>query len=218
MTLLHFESIPIKELHEPLVDLSIYDFVLEPVYFKQGLSRDARMFLRKSVADKLIKIQNNLEGYKFKIWDGFRSREVQNAIYQKFWNEFKKDHPEWDEDRLKKEVGMFVTVANDLNRIPPHATGGAVDLTLVDPNGKALEMGTSFDYFGPEAMSFYFEGNGDNGQAKVNQKILREAMSAEDFSIDKEEWWHFDYGNQKWAIQLNKPEAFFGEAQTPNAK
>ena len=38
-------------------------------------------------------------------------------------------------------------------------------------------------------------------------------MSAEDFSIDKDEWWHFDYGNQKWALQLKRPSAIFGEAR-----
>jgi len=215
MTLLKFESIPIKECADPLVDLNSHPFVLEPVYFKQGLSNGPRMFLRKSVAEKLLKIQKNLKVYKFKIWDGFRPRTVQNAIYEKFWSELKIKHPHWDNEKLKIEVGIFVTDAKNKNRVPPHATGGTVDLTLVDSAGKELDMGTKFDHFGPEAGSFYFEKHSGNDVAREYRQILREAMSIEDFSVDKDEWWHFDYGNQKWAVELSRTTAFFGEAETP---
>ncbi|MFA5925467.1 MAG: M15 family metallopeptidase [Parcubacteria group bacterium] len=215
MSLLNFQVIPISESQDPLVDLKNYDFILEPMYFKQGLSEDSRMFLRKTVADKLLKIQQGFKGYKFKLWDGYRSRKVQNAIYEKFWNELKGKNPDWDEEKLKAEVGVFVTDANDANRIPPHATGGSVDLTLVDKDGNELDMGTEFDYFGPEASSYYFENADTNIEARNNQKMLREAMIAEGFSVDKDEWWHFDFGNQKWALELNRSEAIFGEAKEP---
>ncbi|HEY4512444.1 MAG TPA: M15 family metallopeptidase [Candidatus Paceibacterota bacterium] len=211
MTLLHYESIPINESCEPLVDLGEYDFVLEPVYFKQGLSDDQKMYLRKSVADKLLKIQEKLGGYKFKIWDGWRSRKVQNSIYEKYWNDLKEKHPDWNDEKLRNEVGIFVTDAKNPNKIPPHATGSTVDLTLVDENGNELDMGTVFDHFGPEAASYYFEENNVSEQVKKNRKILRDAMTSENFSIDKDEWWHFDFDNQKWAKELGKCEASFGE-------
>ncbi|MFA7286567.1 MAG: M15 family metallopeptidase [Patescibacteria group bacterium] len=147
MTLLKFENIPIHECGDELVNLGEYDFALEPVYFNLGFSPEPRIFLRKSVVDKLIGIQNSLNGYRFKIWDGFRPRSVQQKIYEKFWNELSEAHSEWDEERLKMEVGVFVTTPNDQNRIPPHATGSTVDLTLVDSDGNELDMGTAFDYF-----------------------------------------------------------------------
>lgn len=215
MTLVKFESIPIRECGEPLVDLSKYDFVLDPVYFNQGLSTEPRMFLRKSIADKLAKIQKELRNYKFKIWDGFRPRTVQQAIYESHWKKLHAANPDWDKERLIQEVGIFVTAPNDPNRIPPHATGSTVDLTLVDLDGKELDMGTVFDHFGPEAASMYFEEDGKNEIAKINRKILREAMRKNDFNIDKDEWWHFDYGNQKWALELGRSKAIFGEAETP---
>ncbi len=209
--MLNYESVKIDESGEPLVDLQQYSFILEPAYFKQGLSRDPDMFLRKSVADKLSEIQRHLSPFRFKIWDGFRPREVQHAIYEKFLGELKKKHPEWDAERLEKETGVFVTNAKNPQRIPPHATGGAVDLTLAYFDGKELDMGTGFDYFGPEAASLYFENNKKNLTVRKNRKMLREAMQAGGFSIDKEEWWHFDFGNQKWALALNKQNAFYGE-------
>jgi len=40
-------------------------------------------------------------------------------------------------------------------------------------------------------------------------------MYAGGFGGDKDEWWHFDYGNQKWAVELGHAEAMFGEAEIP---
>ena len=217
MTLVKFEDVPVHECGEELVDLSKYGFVLEPAYYNQGLSTEPRMFLRKSVADKLLEIQQGLGGYKFKIWDGFRPRVGQQAIYEKFWKELSENHPEWDEEKLKMEVGVFVTAPNNPNRIPPHATGSAVDLTLVDTEGKELNMGTVFDYFGHEAMPLYFEENSGNSVAAQNRKMLRGAMLSAGFGGDKDEWWHFDYKNQKWAVELGYPEAIFGEVPTPGS-
>lgn len=211
MTVVEYEFIPIKGSDEPLVDLSKYDFILEPSYFNQGLSPDKTIYIRKSIAEKLTKIQDKLEIYKFKIWDGYRSREVQNNIYIKFWKLLKEKNPNWDTEKLEKEVGVFVTKPNNPNRIPPHATGGAIDLTLVDAKGKELDMGTVFDCFGKEASSMYFEQKKTNEQIRKNRKLLREAMLSEDFRSDEDEWWHFDFGNQIWAAKLNKPFAFYGE-------
>lgn len=215
MTLAKFEDIPIHECGEPLVDLSEYAFVLEPSYFNQGFCAESRMFLRQSVAENLMEIQKGLSGYTFKIWDGFRPRSVQKVIYEKFRQELHTTHPDWDEEKLKREVGVFVTIPSDPKRVPPHATGSAVDLTLVDLDGKELDMGTVFDHFGPEAEPFYFEKNSQNHKVQENRKVLREAMLEAGFAIDKDEWWHFDYGNQRWALALGRTNAIFGEAEVP---
>jgi len=211
MSLVSFENIPIQECSELLVDLAGYDFMLEPVYFKTGSADTNKMYLRQGVADKLLAIQKEFKIYKFKIWDGYRPRVVQNNIYEKYWQELKKLHPEWDKEKMQNEVGVFITNAQDTNRIPPHATGGAVDLTLVDAEGKELNMGTEFDYFGPEAAVLYFEGNNINDEVRQNRKLLREAMEIMGFRIEPYEWWHYDYGNQLWASTLHKPAAIYGE-------
>jgi len=211
MTVVKFEHIPIQESNEELVDLSTYNFVLEPSYFKQGLSSTEKMFLRKSVANKLSNIQNSLKGYRFKIWDGYRPRELQNTIYEKYWNELKIKHPDWSDEKLEAEVTKFIAFPNDPTRIPPHTTGGTIDLTLVDSSGKELDMGTGFDYFGPEAAPFYFDENDINKEAKQNRKLLRTAMIDAGFHNNENEWWHFDYGNQIWAAHYHKPFAIYGE-------
>ncbi|HSX42851.1 MAG TPA: M15 family metallopeptidase [Candidatus Saccharimonadales bacterium] len=213
MTRATFESIPIVENDDPLVDLKEYPFVIEASYFNQGLSGASTLKLRKGVADKLAQIQQSFEGkYRFKIWDGHRPREVQDAIYNAYYKKLAQENPEWDEAELHYATEQFVTKATNRKRIPPHATGGAVDLTLVDEHEEELDMGTEFDFFGPEAAPFYFQDRAFSELIHGNRLILREAMIASGFTPDEDEWWHFDYGDQLWALRADKPEAFYSEA------
>lgn len=214
MTNINFEHIPIQECGEPLVELSQFNFELDPAYYKAGLSNDPALYARQQIVDKLLRLQDQLDGNRFKIWDPWRSRLVQANIYQKYWNELAAANPGWEQDKLKIEVGKFVTAPNNPNRIPPHATGGAIDLTLVGPDGRELDMGTGFDHFGPEAASGYFEEPGRDTKIRDNRRLLREAMISEDFRPDGDEWWHYDFGNQLWAAEKEKPFAIYGEKRS----
>jgi zinc D-Ala-D-Ala dipeptidase len=211
MTALAYEFIPIHETQDPLVELSSEDFILEPVYFYQGLSKTKKIYLRKTVVVKLLQIQKKLRQYRFKIWDGYRQRSVQKNIYQKFWRELQNNHPDWNGKQLADAVSIFVTDPDNPDRIPPHATGGAVDLTLSDFAGNELDMGTGFDFFGKEAEPFYFEKSDIDEKIKNNRKLLQDAMIAENFALHTDEWWHFNYGNQLWALTEKKEFALFGE-------
>lgn len=213
MTIFKYEHIPIEESDEPLVDLADYGFELEPVYYKDGLSNTPEMHLRETVAERLSAVRDELFPLNLKIWDGWRPREVQCNIYMKYWKEMESEHPDWTEEQLREQVGTFVTIATDPNRIPIHSTGGSVDLTLVDKSGAELDMGTRFDHFGPKAAALYFEQDGDNDTARDNRRILREGLTMADFRYDQDEWWHFDYGNQIWAAALNKPKAIYNEVK-----
>ena len=53
---------------------------------------------------------------------------------------------------------------------PPHLTGGAVDLTLGDGDGRPLDLGTDFDAFVPEAGARALEGI--PGQARDLRRTL----------------------------------------------
>ena len=86
-----------------------------------------------------------------------------------------------------------------------------MNLTLVDEHGKELDMGTEFDYFGPEAETFYFEKSKTRQQVHKNRMLLYEAFIAEGFTNHVAEWWHFNYGNQKWAEASNKQEVLYAE-------
>ena len=215
MTNVGFEHIEIRECGEPLLNLADFSFVLEPAYFNAGLSADPRLFSRQQIVEKLLRAQERLGGYRFKIWDPWRSRNVQRNIYQKFWSELSAKHPDWTDAELKIEVGKFVTIPDSPERIPPHSTGGAIDLTLVGPDGHELDMGTCFDHFGPESASDYFEVNPLSVAIRDNRRRLREAMLNEDFRADTDEWFHYDFGNQLWAAAKGASCAIYGEKVSP---
>lgn len=216
MTLVNFTKISVKECGEKLVDVEECGFIAEPKYYQQGMSRDNKIYLRRGVLERLKKAKENLPaGYNFKIWDGYRSREVQDNIWQSYYQKNKLKHPVWSEEEILNETDKFVTRPNNPERIPPHATGGAVDLTVVDKDGEEMNFGTEFDDFSEKASKDYFEvkNNLDEREKKFrdNRRMLRATMLEQGFSADEDEWWHFDYGNQLWASRENKLEAIYGE-------
>jgi D-alanyl-D-alanine dipeptidase len=213
MTNLRYQTIPIIENAEPMVEAGVYGFMAEPMYHRLGYTPIPHLFMRVGLAKLLKDIEAQslkTHGLRFKIWDPWRPRSLQAALYDEFTQKLKKENPQWDEARLKKEVGIYVTPANDA-RIPPHATGGTVDLTLCGANGVDIDMGTKFDHFGPEAALDYFEGAGRNIKIRDNRRLLKCVLQEAGLNLDGDEWWHYDYGNQKWALGLNKPQAFYGE-------
>ncbi|MEU7894129.1 M15 family metallopeptidase [Nonomuraea sp. NPDC049152] len=211
MTAVDFEHIAIRENGDPLTDLRSYPFDLCPSYFRRGLSPTSAMYVRHTVAEMLVGIQRDLAPLTFRIWDGYRPRSVQSNIYLHYLADLRAAHPEKEEAELRKEAEIFVTEPGDPRRIPPHATGGAVDLTLLDRAGHELDMGTAFDHFGPESAALYFEERSGDSLVRDNRRRLRDAMIGAGFRCDADEWWHFDFGNQIWAAHYKEPEAFYGE-------
>ncbi|MED4919243.1 M15 family metallopeptidase, partial [Geobacillus thermodenitrificans] len=44
---------------------------------------------------------------------------------------------------------------------------------------------------------------------KENRKLLKSIMEKAGFTNYDEEWWHYDYGNQNWALKTGN-EAIYG--------
>ena len=206
--------IEILENHEPLVQLKKTEFILEPKYHLQGLSDDPRIFLREGVYLKLLSAQKSLKPYRFKIWDGWRSRDVQEALYTDLKTKFEKQHPDWDQEKLLKELHAFVFPPDYSNEAPPHSTGGAVDCTLTNATGAELEMGTTFDHLGPESESDYFADKPAGSRIHKNRLLLSQSLEAQGLIQYVGEWWHFDYGNQHWAEAAGLEIAVYGEIKS----
>ena len=140
--------------------------------------------LRKSSASKLDSVQKELEKAHLglKVWDCYRPLSVQ----KEFW----KIMPD---DRY---------VANPYKGGSRHNRGSAVDLTLVDGQGKELPMPTSFDDFTPKAHQEY-----PDLPAEVikNRALLRETMKKAGFIPLADEWWHYDDENWKEFDLLDMP-------------
>jgi D-alanyl-D-alanine dipeptidase len=130
----------------------------------------AKCFLRRKVALKLDKVQQQLEKIDLglKLWDGYRPLSVQKI----FW-EILPDP-------------RYVAPPEEGSR---HNRGAAVDLTLVDKNGTELKMPTDFDDFSDKAHLSY-----DRLPKEViyNRTLVGNIMRAHGFIQLPSEWWHFD--------------------------
>ena len=159
-----------------LKDLSP-DFVYELKYatpdnfLKQAVYDCGECYLRKSTAEALVKANKAFIqlGYRIKLFDCYRPLSVQ----KKMWKILPGTH----------------YVANPAKG-SKHNRGAAVDLTLVDAQGKELNMGTPFDFFGKEAHHTYTE---HSKEVLENRKLLKETLDKYNFKSIYSEWWHYEY-------------------------
>ena len=159
-----------------LKDLSP-DFVYELKYatpdnfLKQAVYDCGECYLRKSTAEALVKANEAFKqlGYRITLFDCYRPLSVQKKM-------------------LKILPGTHY-VANPAKG-SKHNRGAAVDLTLVDAQGKELNMGTPFDFFGKEAHHTYTE---HSKEVLENRKLLKETLDKYNFKSIYSEWWHYEY-------------------------
>jgi len=159
-----------------LKDLSP-DFVYELKYatpdnfLKQAVYDCGECYLRKSTAEALVKANEAFKqlGYRIKLFDCYRPLSVQ----KKMWKILPGTH----------------YVANPAKG-SKHNRGAAVDLTLVDAQGKELNMGTPFDFFGKEAHHTYTQ---HSKEVLENRKLLKEILDKYNFKSIYSEWWHYEY-------------------------
>lgn len=153
----------------------VYDmkYATEDNFLKAKVYDCAECFLRFKTVKALVKANTKFikKGYHIKIYDCYRPLDIQKRMWKIVSN------PEYVADPAKGSI---------------HNRGGAVDITLVDADGKELDMGTSFDFFGPEA-SHYFDNLSD--EVKQNRALLKRIMKKSNFNSFDSEWWHYNLKN-----------------------
>ena len=150
--------------------------------------------LTKEAATALKNASDELKakGYRLKIYDAYRP--------QKAVTHFMNWAKDVDDTRMKEyfypELDKFVLFDQGyIDEKSGHSRGSTVDLTLFDmKNGKEVDMGSTFDYFGERSHPDNKEGITE--EQHQNRMILREAMIKNGFKPLVEEWWHFTLENE----------------------
>ena len=97
-------------------------------------------------------------------------------------------------------TGLQMYLANP-ERGSIHSYGMALDITLLDADGRELDMGTGFDDMTNRSHPALEEGFLQAGRLTetqvANRRLLREAMLQAGFLGINTEWWHFDCGNRE---------------------
>lgn len=154
-------------------------------------------YLQKDVAERLSKCQNYLSSIDSSlhllIYDAVRPVSIQ----AKMWRAL--------DSIPSKERGKYVS--NPANK-SLHNFGAAIDLTICDANGKALDMGAQFDEFNEIAyptMEAHFLAKGKLTQQQIdNRKLLRKVMKSQGFRNLPTEWWHFNACSRNNALTKYK--------------
>jgi D-alanyl-D-alanine dipeptidase len=148
-------------------------YATEDNFLKAKVYDCAECFLRLKTVKALVKANAKFmrKGYRIQLFDCYRPLDIQKRMWQIVSN------PDYVADPAKGSI---------------HNRGGAVDITLVDTNGKALDMGTPFDFFGPEA-SHNFDNLPD--EVKKNRVLLKRIMQQNGFISFDSEWWHYNLQN-----------------------
>ena len=175
---------------------------------------EPRALLTRQAADSLKAVSDDLckQGYRLKIYDAYRPQKAVDHFVR------------WAADLNATEMKPYFYPDLDKKVLFPqgyiaeksgHTRGSTVDLTLFDmKTEKELDMGGTFDWFGPESHPD-FCGNpetgkytGDNSKSPAEPKrsitaeqfehrmILRRAMLAHGFKPIDTEWWHFTLENE----------------------
>lgn len=184
-------------------------------------------FLRQGVLQKLLvaqaHLQNHQPDWKLQIFDAYRPISVQQFMvdhtFQQLATAENIDTSTIDEEtqtRLQSKVSEFWAVPSaNPHTPPPHSTGAAVDLTLLDKAGNTVDMGSAIDEISPRSYPNHFaELKGpDEQRFHHHRQILTQAMVKAGFQQHPNEWWHFSAGDQLWAWQIgNGTIAQYGNA------
>jgi D-alanyl-D-alanine dipeptidase len=96
-------------------------------------------------------------------------------------------------------TGLQMYLANP-QRGSIHSFGMALDITILDEQGRELDMGTGFDDMTERshpALEQRFVASGELTADQIaNRQLLRDAMFQAGFVGINTEWWHFDCGDR----------------------
>ncbi len=206
-------SIPIHENGEPLIEFlplspKLYWTPRHPVFAYERLR-----VARKSVAERLADAANRLpEGIRLAVVEGWRAPEIQRQMHEATRERLRREHPDWSNEHLEEAVHRF-SAPMDEEVPPPHTTGGAVDVHLVDEHGEILDFISPYSLMDPGGAPADAEGL--SPEARRNRELLRSVMLAAGLTNYPSEWWHWSYGDQGWAYRGGHPHALYGAVEPP---
>jgi len=233
-----YQQIAIEECGEPLVPIPLEEFaVVTPHPYKAlGAPYGDRSpyWLRQSVVAALQQAQQSLQrahpGWRMQIFDAYRPISAQHFMVTYTAQTLACERglaleqlSGTAKQALLEEVYQFWALPSPNPKTPPpHSTGAAIDLTLVNEMGQPLEMGSPIDEVSARSHPNHFQSFTDttNQQIHANRLLLRHCMTAAGFQQHPNEWWHFSKGDQLWAWLTSQTTgqsqiAYYGRADVP---
>jgi len=162
--------------------------------------RSNKAIISAEAAMALIQVQNDLDQMNFslKIFDAYRPQMSVNYFIN--WS----NDPS---DTINKSIYYPKIKKSELFPLgyiaerSGHSRGSTVDLTIVDNTTfKELDMGTPYDFFGPESATNFIE---ITDKQRSNRLLLLETMTRNGFENYSKEWWHYTLKEEPFKDYFN---------------
>ena len=157
---------------DPTVKLDVR-YATADNFMHRVLYSQARVFLQRPAAEAVVRAHRRLRahGYGLLLFDGYRPWRVTKMM--------------WDATpRAQRDF-----VANPAQG-SKHNRGCAIDLSMYHlDGGREAEMPSAYDEFSGRAAPGYAGGTSEQ---RARRDLLRRTMEAEGFTVEPNEWWHFN--------------------------
>ncbi|TVV43157.1 M15 family metallopeptidase [Thalassolituus sp. C2-1] len=159
--------------------------------------QQACALLSRPAAEALANVAAELrqQNLRLKIFDAYRPQRAVDHFLR--WASRAEDfrtkdrfYPSLEKPQLFEQGYLFSHSS--------HSRGSTADLTLVDSDGRELDMGTIFDFFGPQSWP---ESADVSPVQRANRDLLQSVMRRHGFTGVREEWWHFTLGDEPYPDQ-----------------
>ena len=130
-----------------------------------------RFWVRPEVAIRLERAARELPStWMLGFWEGFRPIEVQRNLWEAGFSLLQESHPYLNQTQLEKVLETYVARPTTN---APHSSGSAVDVAVINRDGKILDATTAEGRLGLAAMS--------------------SALTSAGLSNYEPEWWHWSH-------------------------
>ncbi|HYH75360.1 MAG TPA: M15 family metallopeptidase [Candidatus Saccharimonadales bacterium] len=233
---------------EPLVDIALYGIAGQSYYSRPNRTTgdavpgiDPVIRVRKSIAERLAAINHALQNseavrelfggpVELYVEEGTRSLALQEQLYNQVFPAFiASSHPKLTPEQVLAERDKLIARPATVSSVPPHATGGAIDIALrhahpdlcyvpksLIPMGRKTGISTVAqpDYYEQKQTPTHPEERLRRNR-RIFYWVMRGALQQDDtgFVCNPDEWWHWSYGDQMWAALTQAPAAFFSEME-----
>lgn len=143
------------------------------------------------------------EGISFMLYEAFRTRTRQRALWKPVFERIKNEKPTWTDSQVFRHASNWVSPPNGFGS--GHQAGAAIDITLATSAGDELDMGAAIQTFGPKTVT----DAQVSGIAQERRNLLSETLALQGLVNYPAEWWHFSYGDRLWAEVTGRNKAFF---------
>jgi zinc D-Ala-D-Ala dipeptidase len=193
---------PIEDDGEPLVRID-QEMLCTAAQWRRGWpGTSPHTYVRRRVAAALAVVRTALpEGFDLAVLDAHRSQHTQRHLYERAYHG-------------TDLAPGFVADPDHVEIVPPHTTGGAVDVTLTW-QGTPLAIGTVPGTYVAASALAAFEDK--PGVTRELRRVLYAVMTSAGFCGIAEEWWHYSIGDQEWAWQNGFRAALFAPVERPDS-